>query len=413
MLDLDAVVRTLWVEGVEFVEFFVEHVLHVLVPFFLPSLAQQFHTLGRALAVAEFFLDVLDLLLQEVFALLLVDVLTGAAADVLFQFQQLCLLVDDLQQVEHAVVGRLAAQQLHLVGDVERKVGAHEVYHHHAIGDVGEGKLRLIGYLFVFLDIVYRCHPQVFYGGIELGVVVGGEYLGDALGDAGKIGTVFGDVRQAAFAESLHDGSEVVGRARHLEHPDNFGIDAILVEVACRGRVYSGVFLAEDGDDGVALVLETPHQVVTGRPPHEDGCYYARKQNHVARGEDGYLAAGCHLKQIADVAFVVGYHLECVVMFFLHSFFLLLLSSLVSVSGLFAWPLGHRLPLSVDMMPLASLSLQKGGGRAPSVACRAGKRLALESFRLQRYNIFQRLKERMSENHLKTTAMLGHRTNID
>ena len=77
IVQLHAVFRPLWIEHVEFVEFFVEGLLNLLVPFAGTGFLEQFLTFGRAFAIAQFLLDVLDLLLQEILTLLLVEVFAG------------------------------------------------------------------------------------------------------------------------------------------------------------------------------------------------------------------------------------------------------------------------------------------------------------------------------------------------
>ena len=52
--------------------------------------------------VAQFFADVLYLLLQEVLTLLFVDVLAGLQSDVLLQLFQLCGTIKNLKQLEHS-----------------------------------------------------------------------------------------------------------------------------------------------------------------------------------------------------------------------------------------------------------------------------------------------------------------------
>ena len=90
---LYAVLRTLRVEHVEFVKFLAESLCNVLRPVLLSRFLLKLLAFRRTFASAKFLLYVLNLLLQEVFALLLVEILAGLCADILLQFEQLNLLV--------------------------------------------------------------------------------------------------------------------------------------------------------------------------------------------------------------------------------------------------------------------------------------------------------------------------------
>ena len=87
--QLYAELRALRVEYVELVKFLVECGLDVLRPLLFLGRFHQFLALWVAVAARQFFLDVLYLLLQEVFALLFVYVLACLCAYVMLQFEQL------------------------------------------------------------------------------------------------------------------------------------------------------------------------------------------------------------------------------------------------------------------------------------------------------------------------------------
>ena len=99
---LHAVFRTLRVQHIQFVKFFVERVGNILAPRLVFSLVNQLFLFRRAFARTEFLLNVLYLLLQEVFPLLLVNVFSCLGAYVAFQFQQLAFAVQNLEHSEYA-----------------------------------------------------------------------------------------------------------------------------------------------------------------------------------------------------------------------------------------------------------------------------------------------------------------------
>ena len=107
----------------------------------------------------------------------------------------------------------------------------------------------------------------------------------------------------------MDDDSKISSRSRHLEHPDEFGVDAESEEVSFAGFFDVAIFLTEDGKNAVGVGFEFVDEVHTRRPSHENGCHYARKQHEIACGQDGHhIGCGC-IEKCADVAFVVGNHL--------------------------------------------------------------------------------------------------------
>ena len=75
IVQLHTVLGTLLMQQVELVDFLAERLAHLLGPLLFLGSFDEFGPLWRTLAVAQLLLDVLDLLLQEIFALLFVDVL--------------------------------------------------------------------------------------------------------------------------------------------------------------------------------------------------------------------------------------------------------------------------------------------------------------------------------------------------
>ena len=93
IVELYAILRTLRVEHIELVEFLTENLCNILRPVLLSRFLLKFLAFWRTFASAKFLLDVLNLLLQKVFALLFVEILASLCADILLQFEQLNLLV--------------------------------------------------------------------------------------------------------------------------------------------------------------------------------------------------------------------------------------------------------------------------------------------------------------------------------
>ena len=171
------IVRTLRVQCVQLVHFLAEYLSHLFRPFLFLGFLFQLLAFRRSLAATQFLLDILHLLLQEVFALLFVQVFARLHADVLLQFQQLRLAVEDFQQSEQAVFQFVFPQQVHLVFHAERHVRADKVDGDDGIRDIAQGKLRLVGYLVVFADILNSQRLHVLVCRIKLLVAVGWKTL--------------------------------------------------------------------------------------------------------------------------------------------------------------------------------------------------------------------------------------------
>ena len=88
--------------------------------------------------------------------MLFVQVFACLDADILFQVEQLYLTVQHLQQLKQTVFDGGTCQQVYLVIHFQRQVGTDKVQGNGVVSDVLQGKLRLIGYILVLLDVFYR-----------------------------------------------------------------------------------------------------------------------------------------------------------------------------------------------------------------------------------------------------------------
>ncbi|OPZ97124.1 MAG: hypothetical protein BWY72_01355 [Bacteroidetes bacterium ADurb.Bin416] len=77
----------MWIGSFQFGQFFFKHVGCLGVPFLFGCLVAHFLDILFLHAATQFILDGLDLLLEEIFALLLVDVFPGPGLDGYFEFQ--------------------------------------------------------------------------------------------------------------------------------------------------------------------------------------------------------------------------------------------------------------------------------------------------------------------------------------
>ena len=130
---LYAVFGALWVEHIQLVQLLIKHFCCLLAPFALAGLFFQLFAFGRASRSAQLFLNVLNLLLQEVFALLLVKVFARFRAYRLSQFQQFALAVNHAQCHQHAFLHVVGFDKFYLIGHAEVHHRADIVGHHNVV----------------------------------------------------------------------------------------------------------------------------------------------------------------------------------------------------------------------------------------------------------------------------------------
>ncbi len=296
--ELNAVFRALGVEEVEFVEFLLEGLCHLVVPFLLGSLLLEFLALGRALAVAEFLLDVLDLLLQEVLSLLFIDVVACLRADVLLELEQLHLLVKAFQGLDDTVLERVALEEVDFVGDAEGERGADVVDGQHVVLDVVDGEVGLVGHLFVGIDILRGSVLQVGQSCVVFFVRIVGQHFSGEHAFAHQEGFGLRDVDEGASAEGLHDGGDIVAGAGYFKHPHQSCKDSGVIEVVEGGVVGIGTLLAHHGKDGALGILQLVNQIAARFPTDKYRSNDAGEEHHVACGQYGTIAVNLDVEQL-------------------------------------------------------------------------------------------------------------------
>ena len=137
---------------------------------------QQFVFLGR-LAITHLCLHVLDLLLKEVIALLLVDILSSLVAYLGLKILQINLAIQHLHRHKQTLLHGVYLKKILLLLMIERHVGAHEIERHHRIGDVLNGEISLVGNILADGDILANEITEVGNGGLELTILLLGKYL--------------------------------------------------------------------------------------------------------------------------------------------------------------------------------------------------------------------------------------------
>ena len=140
VVELHVVVGRLGVGALQLDDLFLEQLGDLVVP--LLQLGSIAH-LGDVLvlhAAPQLVLDVLHLLHEEVLALLLAQFLLGTLLDIVLQFRELHLAIEDGEQRGGTLLHRGFDEQLRLLLDVEGEVGTDEVHEEHGIADVAQGE---------------------------------------------------------------------------------------------------------------------------------------------------------------------------------------------------------------------------------------------------------------------------------
>ena len=152
VVELHTIIRTLGVKYVEFFQLFLKDFSHFARPFLIAGFLFELSLLGRAFATAQLFLDVLDLLLQEVLALLFVELFTRLHTNLIAQLQELQLAVEQAQGIERTVHQVALLEKLHLVFNRERQSRAEEVQTDYGIMDVVNREHHLVCQLVILMD---------------------------------------------------------------------------------------------------------------------------------------------------------------------------------------------------------------------------------------------------------------------
>ena len=282
VIQLYAVLRTLWIVHLQLLQLFVKGVAHLGRPFLFLGFRFQITAFGRTLAVAQFLFDVLDLLLQEVFALLFIQVLARFRANLFFKFKQLHFLVQHFQRNHDALVHRVGLQHTHLVLVGERHVGAHVVDAQNVVLDVVQGKLCLVGDIIVLFDVLDGLLAKVLCGRLVFLIVRLGQYFRGNGRQSLQERFGLGDLFQLTASHRLNDGRDVLSMSRHFQHAHQSGVYTVSVQVFLMRFFHICIFLAEYGEYGIGGFLGFFNQFQAVFATNEDGAEHAREHHHVA-----------------------------------------------------------------------------------------------------------------------------------
>ena len=139
------------IEAFQLSQFAIEDFAYLFVPLLIGSFGSKtfyFFVLSRT----QLILNILNLLLQEIFLLLLVEILTSTQLNVLLDERQLSLLVQYLNQRVQTIFQCAFIKHVNLIFYREREIGADIVDHHMILRQVLQSEHHFLSTVFAYFD---------------------------------------------------------------------------------------------------------------------------------------------------------------------------------------------------------------------------------------------------------------------
>ena len=278
VVQLHTVIGRLRMHALQLIHFFQECTFYFFIPFYGFSFFAHFFQFLLLTATTQFILNGFNLLLQEIFALLLVYILAGAHLDRFLDFGELNFPVQNFEQTIGAGTQCVNAQQLYLFILLQGQVGADKVHQKHRVGNVLDGKCRILRKHIRRFDIAYGQVFARFYQCLELLIVFCGNFLIKRAYTSFQIWSNFRYLFQFNALGALQDnGSRLI---RHFQHTDNLGNRTYCMQVLKQRRFRISYFLTHHGDICTFLFCLT-HQFQGRFSSDRHRHKHTRKQNHV------------------------------------------------------------------------------------------------------------------------------------
>ena len=282
---LDAVVGGVGVVLLQFRELLVEGFGDGLGPFLLGgALAELLEFLG--IVHAELLLDGAELVVEVVFALLLVDLALDLLVNLLLDLHQFDLHIKQREELEGAHLDVIELEQLDLGLEVLHLDGRGDEVHQEAeIVNCLQGADGLARAEIARAQDMDGLLLEGFADGLDvraLGILK--QDFGQVVDAGGDVGFVaqHGVERQAL--ERLQDGRD--GAVRHLQGLEHLADRAVAAQILFLRLLDHYVVLRDGSDEETFLlgVLDQPHGLL---PPDRDREDRAREEHGVAQGQHG------------------------------------------------------------------------------------------------------------------------------
>ena len=244
ILHLHGVVRRLLIEPLQLAHLLLEHFSHVCRPFLLLRLLTKIFYLYVVDITSQLFLDGLYLLLEEILALLLVQVLVGLHLYGSLQLHQLTLAVKYERQTESPLAEVADAEKSLLLRRAAREIAAREVHEVEGILVVLYEEYQVTRRLAHRAEQAYRLILDGGKQSLELVVRLVGDGVFQQPYLTRQIGLgIFNRLEAETLLPLQDDGGRPV---RHLEHADNIRNHARRVQVFVARVFRCHVLLADD-----------------------------------------------------------------------------------------------------------------------------------------------------------------------
>ena len=151
--ELHIIVWRLRINTLQLGNFFCKKFVHFLAPEFRRSLHAEFFNL-TILATSQFILDVLDLLLQEIFLLLTINILASSHLNGLLDSSQTNFTIQNLNKLINAFFQIVMLQQLNLFIGSKREIGTNVIDQYNSIIQILDRKSHIRSHTVGHLNIL-------------------------------------------------------------------------------------------------------------------------------------------------------------------------------------------------------------------------------------------------------------------
>ena len=221
VVQLHTVIGRLRMHALQLIHFFQECTFYFFIPFYGFSFFAHFFQLLLLAATTQFILNGFNLLLQEIFALLLVYILAGAHLDRLLNLGKLHFPIQNLKQAISAGTQCVNTQQLYLFILLQGQIGTDKIYQKHRVINVFDGKCRILRKHFRGFYVTHGQILTCFYQCLKFLVIFSRYLFIEGSYTPFQIRSHFHYFFQLNAFGTLQNNSRCL--IRHFQYTDNLG----------------------------------------------------------------------------------------------------------------------------------------------------------------------------------------------
>ena len=207
--------------ALQLIHFFQECTFYFFIPFYGFSFFAHFFQLLLLAATTQFILNGFNLLLQEIFALLLVYILAGAHLDRLLNLGKLHFPIQNLKQTISAGTQCVNTQQLYLFILLQGQIGTDKIYQKHRVINVFDGECRVLRKHFRGFYVTHGQILTCFYQCLKFLVIFSRYLFIESSYTPFQIRSHFHYFFQLNAFGTLQNNSRCL--IRHFQYTDNLG----------------------------------------------------------------------------------------------------------------------------------------------------------------------------------------------